>query len=228
MLTVLVSAPKAFEQAIVTTFAPETRLTDAGDVAALPLAVQVTGAVPPLVQVTLAVFDETVELSVGAVMLTTGAVPRLIAMLLVFEPLALVQTTVTVLAPTARLTVAGEVAGEPFTVQLIGCEPVAVQATEAVAPVTLELFAGPVIVTVGGEVAATVNVLVLTTAAPPPVGAADTVSVCVPAPSEREFIGLVHAVAVAESYLQVTVPAPPPVSVNNPTTGAGTVLPSAG
>jgi len=146
--TDLLSEPNALVQATVMVFAPSARLTVAGLVAAEPLTVQLIGVLPVVVHET--EVDVAVVLpAAGAVMVTTGGVPRLIVMILVSEPNTLVQTTVMVFAPATRLTVAGLVAAAPLTVQLIGAVPVALKVTAAVAAVVLVPSAGELIVVTG-------------------------------------------------------------------------------
>jgi hypothetical protein len=147
-VTDLLSEPNELEQATVMVFAPVARLTVAGLVAAAPLTVQVIGAVPVVVQVTEAVAAVVLLLLAGAVIVTTGASPRVTTTDLLSEPNALVQATVMVFAPAARATVAGLVAAEPLTVQLIGVLPVVVHVTEVDEAVVLPA-AGAVIVTTG-------------------------------------------------------------------------------
>lgn len=147
--TVFVSAPNAFVQATLITFAPTFSAAVAGDVAAAPLTVQSTGAVPVLVHVTDALVAVVLALSAGAVIVTTGATPLLTVTDLVSLPDAFVQTTVSALAPTLRLAVNGEVAALPLAVQVGVGVPVTVHASEVVVAVVFRLFAGAVIVTAG-------------------------------------------------------------------------------
>jgi hypothetical protein len=165
--TVFVSVPNALVQATVMLFAPWLSATFVGLVAAAPLTAQVTGAVPVDVQAT--EVDEAVVLFplVGDVIVTTGAVPRLTVTVFVFEPCELVQTTVMVFAPTARLTVAGLVAAAPLTVQVGAGEPVALNDTGIDEAVVLVLFAGLVIVVTGAALVQVVlYVLLFTTVWP--------------------------------------------------------------
>src|SRR5436190_16255198 len=129
--------------------APALRLTVLGLVAAEPLTVQLIGVVPVVVHVTEVVAAVVLLLLAGPVIVTTGAVPRLITIDLLSVPLAASEhATVTVFAPTARLTVAGLVAAFPFTVQVTGATPPdVVHETEAVVAVVLVPVAGDVIVT---------------------------------------------------------------------------------
>jgi len=149
-VTALVSAPAELVQATVMVFEPTARLTVAGLVAAAPLTVQVF-ADPVVVQVTevdVVEFGNAVPLA-GAVMVTTGATTTALRVTetdLVSEPAELVQTTVMVFAPSARLTVAGLVAAAPLTVQVL-VEPVVVHVTEVDVAVVLLPSAGAVIVT---------------------------------------------------------------------------------
>jgi len=147
-VTDLVSVPNALVQTTVMVFAPSARLTVAGLVAAAPLTVQV-GVLPVVVHVTEVDVAVVFVPVAGAVIVTTGGVPRLTVMTWLFEPNALVQVTVMVFAPSARLTVAGLVAAAPLTVQLIGVLPVVVHATEVVAAVVLLLLAGELMLTTG-------------------------------------------------------------------------------
>jgi hypothetical protein len=159
-LTVLVSAPNELEQATVMVFAPIARLTVAGLVAAEPLTVQETGAVPVEVQTTEVEVELVVLPLAGAEIVTTGAMPRVFVIELVDVPNALVQDTEMVFAPTARLTVAGLVAAAPLTVQVTGAVPVDVHETEVVAAVVLTPSVGAVIVTDGAMPRLTVMVFV--------------------------------------------------------------------
>jgi 1-aminocyclopropane-1-carboxylate deaminase/D-cysteine desulfhydrase-like pyridoxal-dependent ACC family enzyme len=115
-VTDLVSEPNELVQTTVMVFAPTTSGTVAGLVAAVPLTVQLIGVEPVVVHVTEVDVAAVLLLLAGAVIVTTGAVPRLIVIDLVSVPNALVATTVTVFAPVARLTVAGLDAADPFTV----------------------------------------------------------------------------------------------------------------
>jgi len=148
-VTDLVSVPNALVHATVMVFAPSARLTVAGLVAAAPLTVQLIGVEPVVVQVTEVDVAVVFVPVAGAVIVTTGAVPRLTVMTWLFEPNALEQATVMVFAPTARFTVAGLVAAAPLTVQVIGVLPVVVHATEVVAAVVLLLLAGELMLTTG-------------------------------------------------------------------------------
>jgi len=217
-VTVLVSAPNALEQATVMTFEPTARLTVAGLVAAEPLTVQETGAVPVEDQTTEVVAELVVLPLTGAEIETTGAMPRVEVIEAVLEPNALVQTTVMVFAPSTRLTVAGLVAAAPFTVQLIGVVPVVVQLTAVDVAVVFVLF-GDVIVTTGAMPRLTVMVFVFD-----PTELVQT-TVMVFAPTTRfTFAGL-----AAAAPLTVQVGAGEPVALNETGIDDAVVLvPSAG
>ncbi len=110
--------------------APVTRLTVAGLVAALPFTVQVIGATPPdVVQATEVVAAVVLLLLTGAEIETVRPAVRVIVTDFVSAPKALEQDTVMVFDPTASVAVAGLVAAEPLTVQLIGGVPVVVHVT---------------------------------------------------------------------------------------------------
>jgi hypothetical protein len=150
-VTDFVSDPAELVQTTVMVFEPSARLTVAGLVAAAPLTVQVF-ALPVVVQVTEVDVAVVLLPLAGAVIVTTGATTTALRVTetdLVSEPNELVQTTVMVFAPSARLTVAGLVAAAPLTVQVGAGEPVLVHVTEVDVAVVLEPSAGAVIVTTG-------------------------------------------------------------------------------
>jgi hypothetical protein len=203
-VTDLLSEPNALVQATVMVFAPGTRLTVAGLVAAAPLTVQVIGVVPVDVQLTEVLAAVVLVPVVGAVIVTTGATPRLTVMTLVSVPNALVQTTVMVFAPTARLTVAGLVAAAPLTVQVIGVLPVALKLTDVVAAVVLVPSAGELIVVTGAMPRLTVTDLVSEL-----LDASVQATVMVFAPSAR--LTVAGLVAGSPFTVQVIGAAPPDV-----------------
>jgi hypothetical protein len=142
-------------------FEPTARLTVAGLVADAPLTVQLYGATPPdAAQVTDVVAAVVLLLLAGAEMLTDTPGVRVIVTVFVSVPNALVQATVMVFEPTVSGTLAGLVAVEPLTVQLIGGVPVVVHETEVVDAEVLLPAAGAVIVTTGATPWLTVTVLV--------------------------------------------------------------------
>ena len=149
-----VPVPNEFAQATVIVLAPLTSATELVEVLveALPFTVQVLPAgmlVPPLtVYATLIDAFVVLSLLAGAVIATVGTTPLTVIESLSL-PNALVQTSVIVFAPVTRFTVAGEVAAEPFTVQVIGVEPVLVQTSDVVAAVVLLLLAGDVMLLTG-------------------------------------------------------------------------------
>jgi hypothetical protein len=158
--TTFESEPNVLLHATVMAFAPMFRLTVAGLVAALPLTVQLTGAVPVDVQATEVVVFVVVLPLAGAVIVTTGATPRVTDTDWVSEPNALVQETVIVLAPTFSATEAGLVAAAPLTVQEVGGVPLETHVTEVDAADVFVPLVGDVIVTPGAVPRLTVTTLV--------------------------------------------------------------------
>ncbi len=160
----------------------------------MPVALNATDVVAAVVLLLLA----------GAVIVRTGAVPRLTVMTLVFEPNTLEQTTVMVFAPTARLTVAGLVATAPLTVQEIVPEPVALNDTEVDVAVVFVPSAGEMIVVTGASPRLTVTDFVSEL-----LEASEQATVMVFAPSDRPTVaGLVAALPFT---VQVIGAAPPDV-----------------
>jgi hypothetical protein len=163
-LTVIdcVSEPNALVHTRVIVFAPRANATVTGLAEAVPLTVQVTGAVPVELYET-AIDDAVVFVPLGGEMIRPeGAMPRLTTTDFVSELLdASEQATVMVFAPCARLTVVGLVAAFPFTVQVTGATPPeVVHVTEVVAAVVLLLLSGAVIVIARPAVRVTLTTLV--------------------------------------------------------------------
>jgi len=120
----LVSEPKTLEQATVMVFAPATTGTEAGDVAAVPLTVQLIVPEPVALNATLIGDVVVVDPVAGELMVVTGGVPRFTLTDALVGVTPLLQVTVIVFEPIVGSAAVfallrPELEATPLTVQVV-------------------------------------------------------------------------------------------------------------